>query len=259
MKIAIIGGTGGMGQLFATELKQFGKILICSRSLAKAKKICQELDSEFEPRLNEQIQDADIVIISVPTHMMLKTCQETFTKMKKGSLLMDLSSVKTGLVDKLDVPSDVEYISCHPLFGPEGKLEGANVILTPIKQEKWLDKIKKMFSKVKSIISIMDFDEHDKVMSKIQVMFHFANLCLVDAVAESAIESKFYTRSFKMAQGLLGNFKNNLDVLFEIQEHNPYKEEAREFYLKVVKNLKDLSPEEFEKKIKASFSKIEGI
>ena len=248
-----------MGQIFATELKQFGKILICSRSLDKAKTIIQELDSEFEPRLNDQIQDADIVIVSVPTHMMLKTCQESFAKMKKGSLLMDLSSVKTGLVDKLDVPSVVEYISCHPLFGPEGKLDGANVILTPIKQDVWLKKIQEMFTKAKSVISIIDFDEHDKIMSKIQVMFHFANLCLVDAIAESKIESKFYTRSFKMSQGLLKNFKNNLDVLFEIQEHNPYKEEAREFYLEIVKKLKDLSPQEFEKKIKSSFSKIEGI
>jgi len=259
LNIAIIGGTGGMGQIFATELKQFGKIFICSRSLDKAKKIIQELDKEFEPRLNDQIVDADIVIVSVPTDMMLKTCEESLAIMKKGSLLMDLSSVKTGLVDKLKVPTDVEYISCHPLFGPEGKLNGANVIITPIKQENWLAKIKEMFTKVKSVISIIDFDEHDKIMSKIQVMFHFANLCLVDAIAESNLDSKFFSRSFKMAQGLLKNFKSNQDVLFEIQEHNPYKEDARKFYLEIVKNLKDLSPEEFEKKIKTSFSKIEGI
>ena len=256
LNIAIIGGTGGMGKIFASELRKFGKIILCSRSLDKAKKVCKELGDHFEPRLNHQVQDADILIVAVPTNMMLKTCQDSLALMKQGSLLMDLSSVKTGLVDKLEIPPSIEYISCHPLFGPEGTLNEANIVLVPIIQKTWMEKIEKIFKEVNSVVSITSFRDHDEIMSKIQVMFHFANLCLVEAIDKSKISKKFYTRSFKLAQQLLKNFKKNLDVIFEIQEQNPFTKEAREFFHQQVTQLKDLPADEFVKRIRTSFSSI---
>ncbi|NHI92680.1 MAG: prephenate dehydrogenase/arogenate dehydrogenase family protein [Candidatus Lokiarchaeota archaeon] len=256
MKIAIIGGTGGMGQIFIKEWRKIATILLCSRNLEKARKIAKEFNGDVIPRLNYDINDADIVVVSVPIDKMLATCQECVINMKKGSLLMDLSSVKTGLVDKLNIPPDLEFISCHPLFGPNGTLKDSNVVLIPIKNQIWLERIKKIFEDSGSIISIAGYKDHDEIMSKIQVMFHFANLCLMKAIAESKIEEKFYTRSFKMSRSVLLNFKKNLDVIFEIQKYNPFNKEAKEFYHKVVGELKDLTPEEFEKEIKANFALI---
>jgi len=256
MNIAIIGGTGGMGRIFIEDWKEIATILICSRNLDKAKKVAREFKGNLIPRLNNDIGDADIVIVSVPTEKMLETCQDALINMKKGSLLMDLSSVKTGLVDKLKVPPEIDFISCHPLFGPNGTLKDANVILVPIKSDLWLDRLKKMFSDSGAIVNITSYKAHDEIMSKIQVMFHFASLSLVKAIADSKIEEKFYTRSFKIAEVLFKNFKKNLDVLFEIQKHNPFNKEAKEFYVKIVNELKDMPADEFEKKIIESFSII---
>ena len=245
-----------MGRIFIEDWKEIATILLCSRSLEKAKKVAQEFTGNIVPRENSDIGDADIVIVSVPTDKMLKTCQDALVNMKKGSLLMDLCSVKTGLVDKLQVPPEVEFISCHPLFGPNGTLKDANVILVPIKYDKWLDQLKKLLIDSEAIITVTDYKEHDKIMSRIQVMYHFASLCLVKALADANIDDKYHTRSYKIAEDLFKNFKKNLDVLFEIQEQNPFNKEAREFFHKTVGDLKDLQPKEFEKKVRESFSII---
>ena len=256
MIIAIIGGTGGMGRIFIEDWKEIATILVCSRNLEKAKKVAQEFKGQIVPRLNHDIGDADIVIVSVPTNNMLKTCQESLINMKKGSLLMDLSSVKTGLIDRLEVPPEVEFISCHPLFGPNGTLKDANVILVPVKYDFWLDRLKKLFNDSGSIVTMTGYKDHDEIMSKIQVMFHFSNLCLVKAISDSNIEEKFLTRSYKLAEILFKNLKSNLEVIFEIQDQNPFNKEAKEFYHKIVSELKDMPKEEFERKIIESFSII---
>ncbi|MHA1786162.1 MAG: prephenate dehydrogenase/arogenate dehydrogenase family protein [Candidatus Helarchaeota archaeon] len=256
MKIAIIGGTGGMGQIFAQEWRKNAQILLCSRELDKAKRISLQIGKDIEPRTNDDIHDADIVIVSVPTNLMLKTCQDSINIMKKGSLLMDLSSVKTGLVNKLQVPSEIDYISCHPLFGPSGTLKDANIILIPIQTNNWLNKLKKMFNDSGSVVTVTDFETHDKIMSKIQVMFHFSTLCFVEALFRSKIDKKYHTRSYKLAEILLKNLKKNLDVILEIQNYNPYAREARDFFEKIVSELKDLPADEFEKRIRDSFSII---
>ena len=86
---------------------------------------------------------------------------------------------------------------------------------------------------------------------KENVAAEILDVCLVDAIAKSNISKKFYTRSFKIAQKLFKNFKKNLDVIFEIQEQNPFKKEAREFFHEIITQLKDLPAEEFEKRMSA--------
>lgn len=256
LKVAIIGGTGGMGRILAKNLKNITKVMICSRNLEKAKSIIKKLGGNIESGLLIDCWDADIVFVSVPMDSILENCEEVVKIMKEGSLLIDLSSVKSGLIDKLEIPEAIEYISVHFLFGPQGNFSGENIILIPVKGTLWLPKIKILFEKLGSKVFIASFEEHDFMMSKIQALFHFTILSMVIGMAKSDIKPEFYTRAFRNMIPNLKNFQNNLNVIFEIQKYNPYSKEERKFFADLVNELNNLNFDEFEKLVRNSFENL---
>lgn len=259
MHVCIVGGTGGMGNVFAKAFLELEDVTvkIISRDEKKAERIAKELGPDVAFGVIKDCANADIVIVSVPIKTVLTTCRNVVAVMKEGSLLMDLSSVKFGLVDTLKVPSHIEYLSCHPLFGPLGDIKEENIVLVPVQGDEWLPKVKDLFHKIGSQVSITSAEEHDDIMSKIQVMYHFSNLCLITALAKARISKEHYTRSFKKIQEFLRAFKLNFDVIFEIQEHNPKAKEARSLYAMIVKDLASREVSDLEKIVRESYSKIE--
>ncbi len=254
--IAIVGGTGGMGRLLSSELKKIGiDVMICSRSKEKAQKIAREISAKAGTI--EEASSADIVIVSVPIEDTLEVCLSVGKKMKPSSLLMEISSVKTNVVDELiyQLPDEVEFISLHPLFGPEGSFEGENVIVIPARTKIWLPKIKQILKELGSNYAITTVEEHERIMSVMQVLHHFSYFCLASALAsyKEELESDFYTRSFKKTKEFFVNLQKNLEVLLAIQRTNPRGEEIRNNYANLVERLVNANFQELESTVTKSF------
>jgi len=76
MKIAVLGGTGSMGAGLILRLAHKHKMMVCSRDIEKAKELvkeytrilkgCQVCFDEIEARENNNIKDADIIVIALP-------------------------------------------------------------------------------------------------------------------------------------------------------------------------------------------------
>src|SRR5213594_1281800 len=118
-RILIVGGTGGMGRFFARFASlQGAKVKIAGREINKTRTAAKEI--EVEPGTILDAASSDIVILAVPTEEMVRVAAETASLMTTGSLLVDLASVKTGISDKIaeKIPRQLEYVSLHPLFGP---------------------------------------------------------------------------------------------------------------------------------------------
>ncbi|NVM01082.1 MAG: prephenate dehydrogenase/arogenate dehydrogenase family protein [Candidatus Helarchaeota archaeon] len=256
LKISIIGGTGGMGRIFVRSLKDITNVMICSRDLKKAKSVAKQIGENIESGLLEDCYNSDIVVVSVPLENIIEICSRVIKIMKKGSLLIDLSSVKSGFINKLEIPDSIEYLSAHFLFGPQGDFSGENIILIPVKGKQWIPKIKYLFEKLGSNVFIISNSEHDIKMSKIQSLFHFTILCMVIAMAKSNIEPNFYTRSFKMMIPNIKNLLINLDVIFEIQKNNPFSQKQRKFFAELVNEISNLDHKEFEKLVRKSLENL---
>ncbi|MFX1453083.1 MAG: prephenate dehydrogenase/arogenate dehydrogenase family protein [Promethearchaeota archaeon] len=256
INISIIGGTGGMGRLFVNSLKDITNVMICSRDLNKAAAVAKKIGENIKSGILEDCRNSDIVVVSVPLENVLKTISKAVKIMKEGSLLMDLSSVKSGFINKLEIPDSIEYISAHFLFGPQGNFSDENIILIPVKGEQWLAKIKYLFEKLGGNVFIISKNEHDIKMSKIQSLFHFTIICMVIAMTKSNIEPNFYTRSFKMIIPNLKNLKNNLKVILEIQKNNPFSQKERKYFAKLVHEISNLDHVEFEKLVIKSFENL---
>lgn len=254
-KTVVIGGTGDMGKLICQTFREDLDIYISSRDINKAKKVAKELGVNYAK--DNDFKDADIIVISVPINETLLNCEKIAPIMKNDSLLIEISSVKTGIVDQLEIPPHIEYISIHPLFGPSGGFMDQNIILIPVKEEKWLNILKELFEKKGSRVSILDYKTHDKIMSNVQVIHHFSYLCLGVYLAQNPVSKEFFTRSYKKTIDSFKNYEDNLDIMTEIQKLNPYTKKVRNKFINLIEKLSKMDYDEFKRVIFKSFSKLE--
>ena len=191
MLVTIIGGAGAMGGWFAKFFKQNGAdVRIVDRS-AKTPEIASSLGVDFmhvdilsqhcPSDITEDITDTDVLIISVPIDITCNVIEAVGNRMKDGTLLMDLTSVKREPVRKmLECTKDnVEILSIHPMFGPTAKsIRNQTVIFIEISGRwgKLCDKIENIFERKGARIVFMSADEHDRTMAVIQGLSHFVLL-----------------------------------------------------------------------------------
>lgn len=253
-EIAIVGGTGAMGQILTKELKLFGEIVIISRSLEKATKFSKKFG--VRAGILSNCNTADIIIVSVPIENTPQTCRELFKIAKAGSLIIDIAAVKNFLEEiKSEIPTRLSYISMHPLFGPEGSFFENNVLLVPVKSDNWLPLIQKMLKKLKSNITVTTSQEHDSIMSKLQVAHHFIYLILASYLGQHPISPNFYTRSFKKTLQTFLGIERNLNTILDIQKNNPNAEITRKEIISLMEHFISLDPS----KIQELLSRIDAF
>lgn len=182
MKVLIIGGTGDMGQWFAPFFKEHGyEVVVWGRS--GRVDVAQRMGVEFATDLDREIHDSDIVIVSVPIDITSRVIAETAPKMKPGSLLMDFTSLKVKPIEAMieNAPENVELLGTHPMFGPSiPSLHGQIVIMTPVENrcQKWYPVIRSLFEDNGAHIEVIDAKEHDRLVSVVQGLTHFAYITI---------------------------------------------------------------------------------
>jgi prephenate dehydrogenase len=191
----------------------------------------------------ERTGEADIVFVTVPLENTYEVCTKIFKSMKKNSLLVDISSVKTGIVDKIvkELPANISYISIHPLFGPQiRRPKGENIVIIPAKDDGWLTCLVQFFRDLGCSTTITTAEKHDHAMAIVQVLHHLTYLSFVEAFNVLAPEieiDQIQTRSLRKTRAILTSLSKNLDTILAIQRANPYAQSIREKYLEVVMDL----------------------
>jgi prephenate dehydrogenase len=240
--IAIVGGTGRMGRVLVRLFQPSrARIVVCSRNPRKAKRSCQYLG--VKTRSQDDVQDADVVVVTVPIEKTVTTCKRLLKKMKPRSLLIDVTSVKKGIVNNItvNVPETIEYLSLHPLFGPETQnLKGENVLAINPKTGPLSKTILNFLSRSGLKTAHVTIDEHDRKTAITQALHHFAYASLATCMMKLMRKpdfQKYSTRSLKNTIELIQFFSNNLDTIMEIQKKNPYAADARRAFAQTVSEL----------------------
>lgn len=199
-------GLGLMGGSIAKAIKQnVGKIFamdVNEESLAKAlnDKI---IDERFSPlETDEMLAKADFVFICLYPKATLRFLLEHKDAFKPGSIVTDISGVKTLIAEKLENTEwrdDVDFILGHPMAGNEkegysgsdGKVfEGRNYILMPQKsnREENLCLMRELITKlgIKRIIET-DYKTHDHKIAFTSQLCHVIASSLVDSAEDDKI------------------------------------------------------------------------
>ncbi|MCK5627172.1 MAG: prephenate dehydrogenase/arogenate dehydrogenase family protein [Candidatus Bathyarchaeia archaeon] len=245
MSISIVGGTGRMGMLLAQILKAKVETLhIVSRNVGRAKEAAKELNVSWLPL--EEAHQSNIIIVSVPIQETVKICKSIGQKMNQQSLLVELASLKTGITEaiKNSIPNSVEYLSLHPLFGPQVKnIAGKRFVAIEPASGSLTTEFLEMLQECGAVIKKATVKEHDLAMASIQVLHHFALITFSSALSrftEANGLSEYLTESLEKTLQNIQNIHENWDTIYTIQSLNPNAQKAREILAEVTRESIDV-------------------
>ncbi|MDG6243430.1 MAG: prephenate dehydrogenase [Methanolobus sp.] len=249
MKVLIIGGTGEMGQWFTPFFKKRGYEVIVWGSSGKVE-IAERMGVEFASDLDAAISISDIVIVTVPINITGKVISETAPKMKSGSLLMDFTSLKVGPTEAMKkyAPQDVEILGTHPMFGPSiPGLHGQIFILTPIEGrcDRWFPVIRALFEDDGAHIEVISPAEHDRFVSVVQGLTHFAYITIgttFDELDFSVNESRrFMSPVYDIMLDFVGRILGQNPYLYAyIQMENPEVLRVHEAFMQQCREMSSI-------------------
>ena len=246
MKIAVIGGTRGLGEWIARFLKSKGfDITITGRDKVTGKRVSKKLGIDYTSSNISAASQADVVIVSVPIAVILSTIKEVAPVMKKGSLLMDVASVKEepSQIMQEYAPMGVEVLPIHPMFGPRIRsLDGQVIAVTPINKSKWYNKVYNFFQQENARIIVTTPELHDQMMSIVQGLTHLAYISIAATIERLDVDikesRKFASPIYDLMVDMIARIvAQNPYLYYSIQTHNKYTKKTHETFISIYKEL----------------------
>ena len=176
--VAIIGGRGGMGSLFAKIFQDLGQDVLIA-----------DLDTKLTPQ--EAVRKADAVLISVPILNTIEVIKELGPHCREDGLLFDVTSTKVEPIQAMCTHSKCDVIGTHPIFGPNiNTLQEQRIVLVPARLREgsewssWLHSC--LHARGLSVLETTA-EEHDRSMSIVQVLTHLSTEVLGLAMARLGV------------------------------------------------------------------------
>jgi len=230
-KIAIIGAGGKMGQWFTKYFitKGFQVTAYDSENEIKEKSV---IKSES---LVGAILNSEYVMLCTPTRRIPEITRLISKEMKRDSYLIEISSQKSKTAAALaKIPSKINPICIHPMFGPGNKkIKNQNIISIPIKDaKKELSVAKSLFPEANFVT--IDVIEHDKKMAVILGLTHLINLVFANILSKEekiSLTEKMSGNTFKAQKILAESIMTESPELIETIISNPeIRRFAEEFW-----------------------------
>lgn len=214
-KVGVIGGLGEMGRLFTDFFKELG--------------YCVEIaDLGTERTSREVLQESDAVLFAVPLHETAKIIRELIPYVRSDQLLMDVTSLKVGPVREM-LRSPASVVGLHPMFGGRiATFSGQTLVACPVRisSENW-SFMRSLFTQKGIRVKECTPEEHDRMMSIIQVLFHMTTMLVGRVLRELSVDiaetMEFTSPSYRLEINLLGRmFAQNGTLYSAISQMNPY-------------------------------------
>ncbi len=265
-RITIVGGAGRMGSWIARFLKENGMtVVLCDKREKAARETAEELGVTWKP-IDAACENSDVVVVSVPMSSVIQVCREVGKRMKSGSMLVEISSVKSGISDVLSktLPEHIGYVSLHPLFGPNAPtLKGRNVVAVKTRDDEHTRRVVAFLRDNGAEVVVINVKEHDHAMAFFQVLHHFLMLSFartIDAfMPDHLVKRELVTQSLETTIKSGAAMFRNLPTIIEIQETNPFSVEIRRRFAIEVQRMMEEDPEILDQQLKKAAEKISTL
>ena len=232
--ITIIGGSGGMGKVFGKYFQNHGFVVtFYARNEDKLKKAATELNVNYELSLEKSVENADMVMISIPIISTSDMIRKIGPFLKKNALIFDITSLKYAVIKVLTEIKDkfpVNCISLHPMFGP-GISDMKNYVMMVVKvggtdkYEVVINSLLELFRSDGLIITETLPEIHDKRVALtlgVPHMFNILFLNLLKNSKESLNELTKFTGTTFLLQKVFAEsiIQREMEMFGEIQMEN---------------------------------------
>jgi prephenate dehydrogenase len=248
-RMLIVGGTGGTGSWFARYFKDHGFLVSVWGPSGKVD-VAERLGVGFAGDLMAEVANSDVVLLSVPIKETTRVTEEVAPKMKPGSLLMDVTSLKAEPMRAMMkwAPKGVEVLGTHPMFGPTiPTIRGQAVILVPAEGRcnSWLSPMEEIFREDGARVEVLGAEEHDRIMAVVQALTHFAYISIGSTLRSLdfnvAHSRRFMSPVYEIMIDFVGRILAQSPELYASIQENPEAERVREIYIQECKRLAKLA------------------
>ena len=239
VRILSLGGTGRDWFLVCPLLKEKGFDVAVWGPSGKVE-VAERLGVRYAQDMMGEVEKSDIILVSVLIEKTVEIIREVAPHMHPGSLIMDVTSIKSGPVRamKTYAPKSVEVLGTHPMFGPTmAALRGQTIILTPVegKTGKWLPIMQSLFESDGAHVEILDEEEHDEIMAVVQALTHFAYIGIGAALRTLDFDvqrsRKFMSPVYEIMIDFVGRILDQNPELYASIQKNPKAAVVRQTFV----------------------------
>lgn len=164
--IAVVGGAGGMGHLYASNIKKTGnKVLIVDNN-----------EQDWQT-LTEQAESVDLCIVTVPIHATIDIIKKLGDILTERTVLVDFTSHKADPVNAMHIYHKGPVIGMHPMHGPDTD-NLSKQLMVVCKGRRWeegqwfIDQCELWGMRM----LYADANKHDHIMNLVQGLRHYVAL-----------------------------------------------------------------------------------
>ncbi|WP_242215253.1 prephenate dehydrogenase dimerization domain-containing protein [Bacillus cereus group sp. BfR-BA-01383] len=244
-RCVIVGGSGGVGSMFATLLAKSG-VEVCIIDITP-------LTTEFQfekcditaptPHAISFIEKADMVMLALPENIALQAVAIVGEKMKKAALLVHTLSVQVPIATKIGVlEMPLEVVGLNPMFAPNLSIVGRPVAVIVQNSGPRADKLIQLLLTWGGSVVQLDAEEHDQLVAAMQALTHAAvfafGLALADLDVDIVKMSSLAPPPHATLLALLARISSGTpEVYWDIQSANLQASTARITLLRAVDRL----------------------
>lgn len=194
--VLLVGGLGSMGQYFHQWFTAAGYQV-------------RILDTQDWLNVDELCRDIELAMISVPIEVTVSVVRKIAPHLPPKCVLADITSIKKIPLTAMLEAHPGPVIGFHPLFGPTpSTMDKQIIVVTPGRDIAGCQWLIDQFNAWGSITLQVDADEHDKIMSIVQTVRHFATFAFGQFLRRKQINLprtlEFSSPIYRLELGMVG-------------------------------------------------------
>jgi prephenate dehydrogenase len=181
-----------------------------------------------------------MVVLAVPVARLSEAIAQAAPYLTPGALVMDVGSVKVrpARIMGEELPSHVDIVGLHPLFGPQSAkngIQGLKVAVCPIRG----DRAPRIAAFLRRALGLRVFlttpEAHDREAAVVQGLTHLIAKVLVQM---EPLPCRMTTASFDMLMRAVDMVRHDPPSVFlAIEQLNPYAVDVRERFFELAEEL----------------------
>ncbi len=182
------------------------------------------------------------LILAVPVAAIEEVARKLNPHIRSDALVMDVCAVKTYPLQVLEkeLPSTVEIVGSHPLFGPDSAADSFRnhiLILSPVRiAAPRFQMVRRFWQALGVQIVEMTPAEQDRLMAWSLALTHFLGRALTRLpLPETPVSTRDYQNLLKLVAKIN---RDTVELFQDMHRFNPYTREMREVLYKSIADLK---------------------
>jgi prephenate dehydrogenase len=242
-QVAVIGAAGKMGSWFTSYFSWRGLNVLAYDINQKMLKSSPKI--KVQTSLLECVQNADLVLVSVPVQKTPQAIKDCAKNMKDGAIIAEIASVKSKTFAALKkTPINLRPLCIHPMFGPgASKKVDIRVVLVPVRNKKIELQIANEIFENANVTVLPNAKEHDKSIAIVLGVTYFANIVFAKVMLSGNISVlKHVSGTTFTLQSLLAEsiFTEEPELVIALIRENIYAKRYISHYLKEAAALEQL-------------------